>query len=144
MLCNNCNIALIPEETIKCVACQETCHYACFGIKDTDYKKMLPMNKAKWKCNNCKSKKKGIDCPTFLSQILHFWKFKLLFCFVIPAVLPVWAFGEKWSISLFTVGLRYVFCLHCTWSVNSFAHLHGLKPYDSRRIGHAAHEMLSQ
>ncbi|XP_050685278.1 acyl-CoA Delta-9 desaturase-like [Leptidea sinapis] len=60
----------------------------------------------------------------------HFGKFKLLLCFVIPAVLPVWAFGEKWSISLFTVGLRYVFCLHCTWSVNSFAHLHGLKPYD--------------
>lgn len=25
---------------------------------------------------------------------------------------------------------RYVFILHCTWAVNSFAHLHGMKPYD--------------
>ncbi|XP_050685254.1 stearoyl-CoA desaturase 5-like isoform X1 [Leptidea sinapis] len=60
----------------------------------------------------------------------HYGVFKLLICFVIPALIPVWVFGETWANSLLTVNLRYFLTLHLTWCVNSFAHMYGSKPYD--------------
>ncbi|XP_050685261.1 acyl-CoA Delta-9 desaturase-like isoform X1 [Leptidea sinapis] len=57
---------------------------------------------------------------------------KLLFCFLLPAVLPVLLFGETWTISILAVLVRYLLTLNFTWSVNSFAHLYGFKPYDRK------------
>ncbi|CAK1541139.1 unnamed protein product [Leptosia nina] len=55
---------------------------------------------------------------------------KFLFCFLIPALLPVWLFEEELYMSILAVFMRYLFTLNATWSVNSFAHMHGLRPYD--------------
>ncbi|XP_051161065.1 acyl-CoA Delta-9 desaturase-like [Leptopilina boulardi] len=60
----------------------------------------------------------------------HFIFFKILLCFTIPILIPVYFWNETllWSIAGLLV--RYVFSLNITWSVNSAAHLWGYKPYD--------------
>jgi hypothetical protein len=61
----------------------------------------------------------------------YFSLFKLLFCFVIPVVVPPLLWGEGWYISAMGIGIvRYVFLLNAAWSVNSLAHIWGAKPYD--------------
>ncbi|XP_064076649.1 uncharacterized protein LOC135194775 [Vanessa tameamea] len=59
MDCKHCSEILKPEETIKCTACQSISHYSCIGINESEFKKILPMNKAKWKCPACKISKKN-------------------------------------------------------------------------------------
>ncbi|CAG4970520.1 unnamed protein product [Colias eurytheme] len=60
----------------------------------------------------------------------YFNTFKFIFCFLIPIVIPVYMFGEELFVSVLSTLVRYIASLNATWSVNSFAHLHGLKPYD--------------
>ncbi|CAH4036972.1 unnamed protein product [Pieris brassicae] len=55
---------------------------------------------------------------------------KFLFCFFIPIVTPIWWFGEPLYQATVAAMVRYLITLNATWSVNSFAHLHGLRPYD--------------
>lgn len=53
------------------------------------------------------------------------------FCFFLPTVVPVLFWQESWlNAWLVTACFRYVFTLHITWSLNSFAHMFGHKPYD--------------
>ena len=48
---------------------------------------------------------------------------------VIPILLcSLW--GETLTNSFFSSVVRQVFLLHCVWSVNSFAHMYGEKPYN--------------
>ncbi len=55
----------------------------------------------------------------------------IFFTFVLPTVLPYLLWNESLIIGYFVPGvLRYVITLHVTWSVNSFAHWFGHKPYD--------------
>jgi len=57
-----------------------------------------------------------------------YWLMPLM-CFILPASLSTW-FGESYWRGLFIAGaLRYVVVLHATWSVNSFAHWYGNRPY---------------
>ena len=42
-------------------------HYLCVGMSDTDFKKVLPMNKATWKSPVCKISKK----PSYICIIRH-------------------------------------------------------------------------
>ncbi|XP_046978170.1 uncharacterized protein LOC124543894 [Vanessa cardui] len=58
MECKHCSNALKSEDMIKCTACHSIYHYLCVGMSETDFKKILPMNKAKWKCPVCKISKK--------------------------------------------------------------------------------------
>lgn len=58
MDCKICFVVVKEEDLIKCSACRGLYHYACIGLKEHDFKKMLPMNKIKWKCPPCKSGKK--------------------------------------------------------------------------------------
>ncbi|XP_050359926.1 uncharacterized protein LOC126779846 [Nymphalis io] len=68
MDCKQCMDMLKPEVSIKCVRCQGNFHHECIGLSEDDFKKMLPMNKAKWKCPNCKiSKKIGQSSPQELT-----------------------------------------------------------------------------
>lgn len=63
----------------------------------------------------------------------RFWVILLpFFCFILPTFIPIYFFHESWKNSFFVAGaMRYVWGLHITWSVNSFAHLNfGTKPYD--------------
>ncbi|KYN02790.1 Acyl-CoA Delta(11) desaturase [Cyphomyrmex costatus] len=51
-------------------------------------------------------------------------------CFVLPAVVPVYVWNETWDISISSIIVRYVWALNSTFSVNSFAHLWGNRPYN--------------
>jgi stearoyl-CoA desaturase (delta-9 desaturase) len=55
----------------------------------------------------------------------------VLFCFLLPTVLPWLLWDESLTIAYFVPGvLRYVLALNATWLVNSAAHIWGNKPYD--------------
>ena len=55
----------------------------------------------------------------------------LLFCVVIPTFIPHLLWSESlWNAYFVSFALRYVLSLHAAWSVNSFAHMWGNKPYD--------------
>ncbi|RWS28305.1 stearoyl-CoA desaturase-like protein [Leptotrombidium deliense] len=54
-----------------------------------------------------------------------------LFAFIIPTALPVYLWGETWWYSMFATGItRYCTSLHCTWFVNSTAHMFGDRPFN--------------
>jgi len=82
------------------------------------------------------TKGKGLDLSDlYADEIVMFqrrnYKFiSLTMCVAVPTLVPhLW--GESLWISYFTAfALRYVSLLHATWSVNSFAHMFGDKPYD--------------
>merc|ERR1711998_51828 len=55
----------------------------------------------------------------------------LYFSFVFPAHVAMVLWGERFAVGFFVPGaLRYLWVLHCTWLVNSAAHLWGERPYD--------------
>lgn len=57
--------------------------------------------------------------------------FALYMCFVMPAQVASYFWGEPFWNSFFVAGcLRYCIVLHFTWLVNSAAHLYGDHPYD--------------
>jgi stearoyl-CoA desaturase (delta-9 desaturase) len=58
--------------------------------------------------------------------------FAFFMCFVFPGlVCTLW--GDSFWNGFWVAGsLRYVFLLHCTWLVNSAAHLYGDHPYDPK------------
>ncbi|XP_021183628.3 acyl-CoA Delta(11) desaturase [Helicoverpa armigera] len=69
--------------------------------------------------------------PLIQFHTKYFLLFKIVFCFVIPSVIPALCWDECWEISVMSQSvLRYLLSLNFTWSVNSFAHLWGNKPYD--------------
>lgn len=51
-------------------------------------------------------------------------------CFVIPTLVPIVLVNETLWNAYFASIFRYVFTLNTTWSVNSFAHMWGMKPYN--------------
>lgn len=55
----------------------------------------------------------------------------VLFWLLLPTAIPYLLWGES-AVHAFLVCVcfRYVFALHSTWTVNSFAHLFGNRPYD--------------
>lgn len=61
----------------------------------------------------------------------HFMLLKLILCFFLPVIIPVYAWNETWMVALGAIGIfRYVLNLNFTWSVNSVAHMWGTKPFD--------------
>ncbi|CAG9113432.1 unnamed protein product [Plutella xylostella] len=71
-----------------------------------------------------------VNDPLVRFHTRYFQVFKLLLCFVLPSLVPrLW--GEGWGYCVLAQAvLRHLLNLHFTWSVNSFAHLWGNKPYD--------------
>ncbi|XP_015432262.1 PREDICTED: stearoyl-CoA desaturase 5-like [Dufourea novaeangliae] len=51
-------------------------------------------------------------------------------CFVFPTLVPVYVWNETWYVSIHATLIRYVWSLHATFSVNSFAHMWGNRPYN--------------
>eukprot|EP00118_Oscarella_pearsei_P025989 m.309171 g.309171 ORF g.309171 m.309171 type:complete len:310 (+) comp45687_c0_seq1:51-980(+) len=71
-----------------------------------------------------------LNDPVVAFQKRHYMKLALLFCFVVPTVVPL-LWGEDLKNAYFALGvLRYVWVLHSTWLVNSAAHMWGMRPYD--------------
>ncbi|XP_048512417.1 acyl-CoA Delta(11) desaturase-like isoform X2 [Athalia rosae] len=67
----------------------------------------------------------------------------LLFCFIIPTVIPVVCWGEILLHAVLTqCFIRHVLAFHFLWSVNSFAHLYGTRPYN-RLINPAENRIVS-
>ncbi|CAD6209091.1 GSCOCG00003722001-RA-CDS [Cotesia congregata] len=61
----------------------------------------------------------------------HHMKLKLLFNMIIPVFIPIYFFNQSFKWSFITqVFIRYPWSLNFTWSVNSFAHMFGYRPYD--------------
>ncbi|KAK7249851.1 fatty acid desaturase [Aureococcus anophagefferens] len=59
--------------------------------------------------------------------------FTLFMCFVFPALVAKFGWGENFWNAFWVAGaLRYVVVLHCTWLVNSAAHFFGDHPYDDQ------------
>jgi len=71
------------------------------------------------------------DPVVVFQKALDPW-FALYMCFVFPAQIAAFFWKEDfWNAFFVCGGLRYVFVLHCTWLVNSAAHLYGDHPYDT-------------
>ncbi|XP_065212584.1 acyl-CoA Delta-9 desaturase-like [Planococcus citri] len=71
--------------------------------------------------------------PLLAFHTKYFIYFKLLCCFIIPVLVPVYGWDESWKYAISSQAfVRYVLNLNFTWSVNSVAHIWGQKPYDKR------------
>ncbi|XP_065212583.1 acyl-CoA Delta-9 desaturase-like [Planococcus citri] len=69
--------------------------------------------------------------PLITFHTKYFLYFKILCCFILPVLVPLYVWNETWRISFCSqVFIRYVINLNFTWSVNSLAHKWGSKPYD--------------
>ena len=70
------------------------------------------------------------DGCVMLQKKLDPW-WNLFFCFFFPALVAQYGWGESFTNGFMVPGaLRYAYVLHCTWFVNSAAHLWGHRPYD--------------
>ena len=56
----------------------------------------------------------------------------LAWCFLVPGLVAKYGWGERFiNAGMMVCGaVRYLWVLHCTWLVNSAAHLWGERPYD--------------
>ncbi|XP_075526491.1 stearoyl-CoA desaturase 5-like isoform X1 [Dermacentor variabilis] len=84
-----------------------------------------------------RAKGKTIDMSDLLAdpvvrfQRKHYLSMMVVICFVLPAVVPWWLWGESlWNAFLVCSLTRYCFTLNMTWLVNSAAHMWGNRPYD--------------
>ncbi|KAJ8730845.1 hypothetical protein PYW08_002258 [Mythimna loreyi] len=72
-----------------------------------------------------------LNDPLIQFHTRHFLLFKIACCWVLPSLVPALCWGESWEASIMSQAVvRYLISLNFTWSVNSFAHLWGNKPYD--------------
>lgn len=84
-----------------------------------------------------RNKGKNIDTSDILADpVVRFQRkfylpLVLMFCYIVPTLVPVYLFGETYWNSFFVCAiLRYVVLLNATWLVNSAAHMFGNRPYD--------------
>ena len=71
--------------------------------------------------------------PVVMFQERHYHILIFLFCVFLPILVPWYFWNESLMVSfLFVFACRYVMSLHCTWLVNSVAHLWGNRPYDQQ------------
>jgi stearoyl-CoA desaturase (delta-9 desaturase) len=71
--------------------------------------------------------------PVLRFQKKHYGILMPLLCFILPTIIPVVFWQESWIYGwLVPACFRYVLTLHITWSLNSFAHMFGNKPYDKQ------------
>lgn len=67
--------------------------------------------------------------PVFVYR--NYWWLMPLCTFVIPTFTTHYVMQESLLVSWYIGGiLRYMLSMHLTWSINSFAHYIGSKPYD--------------
>ncbi|XP_049820262.1 acyl-CoA Delta-9 desaturase-like isoform X2 [Aethina tumida] len=69
--------------------------------------------------------------PVVMFQKKFYLVLMPIVCFVFPAFIPWYYWGENWWYAWYTaVIFRYTLCLNGTWLVNSAAHIWGTRPYD--------------
>jgi len=63
--------------------------------------------------------------------MLYYLLLMPIICFVLPTVLPMYLWGESLNVSWHVMALlRWCLSLNLIWTVNSSAHMHGMRPYD--------------
>lgn len=69
--------------------------------------------------------------PILVFQRKHYKPLVILFCFVLPTIVP-WCLWDESLLNAYFVPclLRLTIGLNLTWAVNSVAHLWGTRPYD--------------
>lgn len=82
-------------------------------------------------------KSKQIDLSDILSDPVvifnekYFLALQLIFCFILPTIIPVYIWNETWSRAIMSqVFIRYILNLNTVWTINSIAHIHGHRPYN--------------
>ncbi|XP_014212114.1 acyl-CoA Delta(11) desaturase [Copidosoma floridanum] len=74
------------------------------------------------------------DClsdPVIKFEEKYFFILRPVFAFLIPILVPVYFWNETWYWAILSQAfMRYAYSLNCTWSINSFAHMFGGRPYD--------------
>lgn len=69
--------------------------------------------------------------PILAFQRKYYPLLAALFCVIIPTFVPVYFWNEGILTAFMAAGVfRYTWLLHCTWAINSFAHMYGNRPYD--------------
>lgn len=69
--------------------------------------------------------------PIAMFQKRNYWILMPIVSMVMPTVLPFYLWGESmWNAYHVCVAFRYMYSLHDTFLVNSFAHSTGMRPYD--------------
>lgn len=72
-----------------------------------------------------------INDPFVMIQKKYYWVLMPIVSMVIPTLLPYYLTGESmWNAYHVCVALRYMYSLHDTFLVNSYAHHTGMRPYD--------------
>lgn len=65
-------------------------------------------------------------CNCYLYLKRYFAPLKIMLCFIIPTIVPVYFWNESWFFAIISQCiLRYTMSLNFTWSVNSAAHMFG-------------------
>ncbi|CEM12744.1 unnamed protein product [Vitrella brassicaformis CCMP3155] len=77
-----------------------------------------------------------VDCSDLLADpLVRFQKsyawINQLMCFGLPVLWAYWRYGNGWTGFVVLGALRWILVLHCTWLVNSAAHLWGSHPYSA-------------
>ncbi|EFX82758.1 hypothetical protein DAPPUDRAFT_240982 [Daphnia pulex] len=71
--------------------------------------------------------------PVVVFQRKYYYPLAVILCFVMPAVVPWYFWGESLTTAFFVASMfRYVFTLHATWFANSAGHSWGKRPYDKQ------------
>lgn len=60
----------------------------------------------------------------------NYWWLMPFFTFALPTILAYYVLGETLAVAWYAGIFRYIYIVHVTWSVNSFAHYAGSKTYD--------------
>lgn len=72
-----------------------------------------------------------LNDPVVAFQKKYYVPLMVIGCFVMPTIVPPLLWGETYYNAFYVPCLlRYCILLHCTWLVNSAAHMFGNRPYD--------------
>ncbi|CAB3374538.1 Hypothetical predicted protein [Cloeon dipterum] len=71
------------------------------------------------------------NCPIVSFHDKHYQVLRLILCFALPTTVPVYFWGEDWWIAFLFNALRFVLVLNAVFSLNSFGHSMGSRPYDT-------------
>ncbi|PSN55193.1 hypothetical protein C0J52_00586 [Blattella germanica] len=67
-----------------------------------------------------------------MGDVTYFLILQPLSSIVIPLLIPHFLWGESFANNFSTLAVRWVLLLNFVWSVNSFAHIYGHRPYNKK------------
>ncbi|KAL0132477.1 hypothetical protein PUN28_000317 [Cardiocondyla obscurior] len=80
-----------------------------------------------------------LEDPIMAFQKRHAMALNIVLSFILPTLVPIYFWNEAWDKSFTSQVLRVMLVTHASFSINSFAHIWGAKPYD--KTLHASENM---